>query len=90
MSLDDDVMKQMQEIYQQKFEDSIYDKVPNDLIQDSGDDHAPMKLVDQKCWCKITYIYGVIGPEIMFFCQDHAMMSSQQLPDLDPISVSIR
>jgi hypothetical protein len=46
MSLDDDVMKSMKEIYQKKFEDSIYDKVPNDLLYENSDDHAPMKLVD--------------------------------------------
>ena len=56
----------------------------------SADDGAPMKLIDQKCWFKITHIFGVIGPEIMFFCQEKSMISNIQMPDLDPITVCIR
>ena len=85
MNLKEDVMKQMQEIYERKFMDSMcQDPVMHDngagMIEggfDNEEEFAPMKLIDLKCWCKITYTYGVIGPEIMFFCQEkNQMMSS--------------
>ena len=71
----------------------MYKDTGNDMIEDSCEnenDQAPMKLIDFKCWSKITYYYGVIGPEIMFFCESKSMMSHFQVPDLDPIKVSIR
>lgn len=35
MTLDEEVMRQMQDIYKQKFEDSIYEKVPGDILPDN-------------------------------------------------------
>ena len=50
----------------------------------------PMKLINLNAWSKITYTYGVIGPEIMFFCQDNNIVSNFKMPDLDPITISVR
>lgn len=83
----------MQDVYTRKFQDSIQKDTGNDMIEggfDNEEDQAAMKLVDTKCWHKITYIFGVMGPEIMFFCQENSVISSFQSPDLDPIKVSIR
>ena len=33
------------------------------------EDQPEMRLVSQQCWSKITYIFGLIGPEIAFFCK---------------------
>ena len=87
-------MKQMQEVYERKFMDSMCQDNAAGFIEggfDNEEDQAPMKLIDLKCWHKITYIYGLIGPEIMFFCQEKSsMVSALQMPDLDPITISVR
>ena len=79
MSLKEEVMKQMQDIYEKKFHEQMYQDTGNGILDadsfDNDDGHAPMKLIDQKCWFKITYYYGVIGPEIMFFCEEKCMIS---------------
>jgi len=46
----------------------------------------PMRLIDQTCWNKITYIFGLIGPEICFFCHED-QITQALLPDLDPFTI---
>lgn len=94
MSLKEDMMNQLREVWSKKFESSMYQDTDNDMLDNSfgevADDSLPIKLIDYKAWCKITYNFGIIGPEILFFCQENGIINHFQMPDLEPISISIR
>ena len=77
----------MRDIYEKKMEESVLQDTGNVMNNscDMEEEQQPMKLIDQACWNKITYNYGVIGPEIMFFCQQQDFLSNFMMPDLDPI-----
>lgn len=47
-----------------------------------------MFLVDQQCWSKITYTFGLLGPEIMLFAQQDPMLGVH-MPDLEPVKVHV-
>ena len=46
-------------------------------------------LVGQQCWSKITYLYGLIGPEVMFFCNKDPI-TKKWMPDLEQTTVKVR
>ena len=48
-----------------------------------------IKLINQACWSKITYNFGQIGPEIMFFCRQDKIRK-EFIPDLEPIKITLR
>ena len=92
MNLKEDMMTQLQDLWKKKFEDAMYQDTGNDIIDNilnlddpSEEDQLPIKLIDYKAWCKITYYFGVIGPEILFFCQENGIINQFQMPDLEPI-----
>ncbi len=45
-------------------------------------------LIDQQCWFKITSYFGLVGPEIMFFCHKDPMLDAF-MPDLEPFKATI-
>lgn len=49
---------------------------------------AEIRLVSDACWRKITYTFGQLGPEIMFFCHKDPHLDCY-VPDLEPIKVEI-
>lgn len=66
-----------------------YDYLDAELGNQSTDQAQEIVLVSQQCWSKITYFYGQVGPDIMFFCTQDPITKTQ-VPDLEPIRVSVR
>jgi hypothetical protein len=52
-------------------------------------ENTAIKLINQQCWSKITYIFGQKGPEIMFFCKQDPI-TKQFMPDLEPVKIYLR
>ena len=51
-------------------------------------DAGAMVLVDQTCWFKLTYVFGLLGPEIMLHAALEKMLGAY-IPDLEPIKVHV-
>lgn len=47
-----------------------------------------MVLVSEDCWRHITNAYGLIGPEILFFCHEDPI-TNKFMPDLEPSKLSV-
>ena len=64
---------------------------PYQDIADTNDweQEPEIRLISDNCWRKITYTFGQIGPEIMFFCNKDPQMDNAYVPDLEPVKVGI-
>lgn len=47
-----------------------------------------IRLISDNCWRKITYTFGQLGPEIMFFCNRDPQLDCY-VPDLEPVKIGI-
>jgi hypothetical protein len=61
------------------------------MIDTSKNDQSDgkMKLINLSCWNKISFYFGSMGPEILFFCHQDPI-SKIMMPDLEPIKVMMR
>lgn len=60
-------------------------------IADTNDwdkDDPEIRLISDNCWRNITYTFGQLGPEIMFFCNKDPHLDAY-VPDLEPVKVGI-
>ena len=61
-------------------------------ISDTNDwekeEDVEIRLISDNCWRKITYVFGQLGPEIMFFCHKDQHLDAY-VPDLEPVKVGI-
>ena len=64
---------------------------PYQDISDTNDweQEPEIRLISDNCWRKITYTFGQLGPEIMFFCNKDPQMDNAYVPDLEPVKVGI-
>lgn len=91
MSLKNEVITELENSLQSAYSGALaggsdrFD-LPDGLISEKQE--QKVHLVSQQCWSKITYFFGLHGPEIMFFCQQDPL-TKQYMPDLNPVKLGV-